>query len=58
MTENVNWGKRLTNIPIINGEENDSFVKKKQVIAKEMSLRGYKFFIENYIQDIAGCVMY
>jgi hypothetical protein len=53
MAENVNWSKRLINIPIISGEEMDNFVKK-QAIAKETSLRGYKFFIENYIHDIEG----
>ena len=37
------WHKNTRNLPTVTGEIMDSFVKK-QAIAKETSVRGYKFF--------------
>ena len=43
------WHKNTRNLPTVTGEIMDSFVKK-QAIAKETSVRGYKFFGKLYSQ--------
>jgi hypothetical protein len=47
------WGKNLRNLPVVSGEVMDNFVQK-QSLAKETSLRGYKFFLESYVHEFEG----
>jgi len=47
------WHKTVGIIPFISGSIIDEFVKK-QSLAEETSVRGYKFFLESYIHDAEG----
>ena len=50
------WHTNLTVLPRLSGECVDNFVSQ-QSIAKETIIRGYKFFLENYIHDVQGTLM-
>ena len=50
------WHTNLTVLPRLSGECVDNFVSQ-QSIAKETSIRGYKFFLGNYIHDVQGTLM-
>ena len=52
----VGWSTLLSVLPKLTGEAVDQFVKK-QCVAKETSVRGYKFFLESYVHDVAGTSM-
>jgi hypothetical protein len=47
------WHTLLSVLPTLSGDSVDNFVKQ-QCVAKETSLRGYKFFVESYIHDVQG----
>ena len=51
--EQRRWHTNLTVLSRLSGECVDNFVSQ-QSIAKETSVRGYKFFLENYIHDVQG----
>jgi hypothetical protein len=56
MASNVDdrsWSTLLSLLPAITGVTVDEFVRQ-QAIAKETSIRGYKFFLESYIHDVQG----
>jgi hypothetical protein len=52
-SDNVVWHTSLTALPNIPGDTVERFVSMPSV-AKETSLRGYKFFLESYIHDVQG----
>ena len=50
------WHTTLSVLPFISDDTLDKFVWK-QSIAKETSIRGYKFFLENYIHKFEGTLL-
>jgi hypothetical protein len=47
------WITLLSVLPALSGDSVENFVKQ-QSVAKDTSLRGYKFFVESYIHDVQG----
>ena len=45
--------KNIRHLPTVTEEIMDSFVKK-QPVAKETSVRGYKPLLESYVHDMEG----
>jgi hypothetical protein len=51
------WHTNLTVMPRVSGECVENFVSQ-QSVSKDTSIRGYKFFLENYIHDVQGTLCY
>ena len=47
------WHTDLRKLPQISGKAVDDFVKLR-CVANETGVRGYKFFLEQYIHDVTG----
>ena len=47
------WHGGLSVLPTISGGEVDRIVNLQSVL-RETSVRGYKFFLEQYIHDVEG----
>lgn len=52
-TSDCLWHSTLSILPHISGEAIDNFVSSENVV-NETTIRGYKFFLENYIHDVQG----
>jgi hypothetical protein len=53
LLQNAHWHMHLNVLPQISGETVEVFVSS-QSLAKETSIRGYKFFHESFIHDVQG----